>query len=250
MPKEIDTHSRDILNFRPLIEFVEPDLEPQAPNPIPEPPPIEDDAEAAEKIRLELFNLAESVDVLAAALQARIDLRAKDMKIRLDPRVDAAPIAALKRLFPEAPFQSVDTPDGPEEDGFFISYDQYKACRENIRLYADEKAKKNQIKPTDVDLKNYVAGFDSPEAKDGRLRPDLIPNAQLIDPLDIGKFQNYLIRILINYIWKKFIKPTFKPIGIPGLGSIADALPDELAKLPASFKKQIGDIAKKGVEIL
>ena len=242
MSKEIDSQSRGILNFRPIIDFVEPEVESVAPNPIPSPAPIIDDAIEAEKIRQDLFNLAESVDVLAAAVQARIDLKAKNMAIRLDPNADVAVIAALRREFPDA------------EDGV-ITYDMYKHCRDNIRAYADVQAKKNEITQDLIDAAtkdpNAIAGgFGSPSSKDGTMRPDLMPKAQLIEPLDIDEFQNELIKILANFIWKKFIKPTFKPIGIPGVGNLADALPDEIAKVSSKFKNQMKGAEDKGVPFL
>jgi hypothetical protein len=241
MPREIDSQSRGILNFRPVIDFVEPEVESVSPNPIEGPAPIIDDAVEAEKIRLDLFNLAESVDVLATAVQARIDLKAKDMRIKLDSNVDAAVIAAIRREFPDAD----DT----------ISYDMYKHCRENIRRYADAQASKNRITQDMIDEATkdpnaLAGGFNTAAAKDGTMRPELMPKAQLIEPLDIDEFQNELIKILVNFIWKHFIKPTFKPIGIPGLGSIADALPDELVSVSSSFKNQMKNAEKKGVSFL
>lgn len=239
MAKDLDSQSRGLLNFRPNINFVEPDVLPATPNPVPPPPPVIDDGAEAERIRIRLFNLADSVEILATAVQAKIDARAIEMRVKLDPRVDAAVIQAVRR-------------HGGEDE---ITYELYKHCRDRLREYADQQASKNRITQEQIDaaregLDKFDAGFGSLAAKNGTMRPELSPKAQLIEPLDLDKFQNLLIRILVNFIWKKFIKPTFKPIKIPGLGSVADLLPDKLVKIPKSFEKQLAGVEKAGIPIL
>lgn len=241
MPQDLDPSSRGILNFRPSIDFVEPSVLPATPNPVEAPPAVIDDGAEAEKIRLRLYNLADSIEILATAVQAKIDARAVEMRIFLDPKVDAQALAAVRR-------HEIDTAE--------IPYSLYKHCRDQLRQYADEQAAKNRITKEQIDAarvemeKKPIGGFGTPEAKNGSLRPELNPKAQLIEPLDLDEFQNLLIRILVNFIWKKFIKPTFKPIGIPGLGSIADALPDKLCKIPKNFEKQLDNLSDSGIPIL
>lgn len=240
MSKEIDSSSRNLLNFKPVIDFIEPAQQPVSPNPVPAPAPIIDDIVEAEKIRVELFNLAESVDVLATAVQARIDLKAKDMAIALDPNVDRAVLDAIGREFPDA--------------GDQITYSMYKECREHIRAYADAQAAKNAITPEQIaDAKKQlpnaiVGGFDTLQAKNGLFRPELMPKAQLIEPLDIDEFQDMLIRILANFLWKNFILKAFG-ISVAGV-SIKKLLPKEIAKIPKKFKKQMKDAKDKGVKVL
>jgi hypothetical protein len=239
MPRDLDSQSRDLLNFRPNIDFVEPDVLPAAPNPVAPPPPIIDDGAEAERVRLRLFNLADSVEILATAVQAKIDAKAIEMRIKLDPKVDAAAIAAVRR-------------HGGDDE---IDYELYKHCRDMLRAYADQQAAKNRITQEQIDaaregLDKFDAGFGSLAAKNGTLRPELSPKAQLVEPLDLDKFQNLLIRILVNFIWKKFIKPTFKPIRIPGLGSVAKLLPDKLVKIPKSFEKQLDNLEDSGLPVL
>lgn len=241
MPKEIDSQSRSILNFRPVIDFVEPAVEAATPNPVAAPPPIIDDIVEAEKVRVELFNLAESVDVLATALQARIDLKAKDMAIKLDPLVDSLVIDAINRAYPDL------------ESGA-ITYDMYKQCRENMRLYADAQAAKNNVSQEDIaaaaqDPNGIASIFNSAAAKDGSLRPERMPKAQLIDPIDLSKFQISLIKILANFIWQMFVIKAFD-ISVAGVG-VKGLLPHDLpgAKLNKTEKKILSQLKKAGIPI-
>lgn len=240
MPREIDSQSRSILNFRPVIDFVEPEVEAATPNPITQPPPIVDDFAEAEKVRLELFNLAESVDVLATAMQARIDLKAKDMAIKLDPVVDAHIIDAINRAYPDL-------------DDETITYDMYKQCRENMRLYADAQASKNNLSEEEIaaasDPTGIAAIFNGAAAKDGSLRPERMPKAQLIDPINIKKFQVSLIKILANLLWKLFIINAFD-ISIAGKG-VKSLLPEDLpgAKLNKTEKKVLKKLKKLHIPI-
>lgn len=242
MPREIDSSSRNILNFRPVIDFVEPEVESATPNPVALPSPIIDDFVEAEKVRLELFNLAESVDVLATAMQARIDLKAKDMTIKLDPLVDRAIIDSINRAYPDL------------ESDQSITYDMYKQCRENIRLYADAQADKNNLSEEEVeaaaqDPTGIAAIFNSAEARDGSLRPERMPKAQLIDPIDINKFQISLLKILANLLWQLFIIKAFD-FSIAGK-NVMGFLPEDLpgAKLNKTEKKVLKKLKKLHIPI-
>ncbi len=241
MARDIDERSRDILTFRPVIDFVEPDQEPEEPNPVEVPldePQAEDIAARKERIR----KIAKAVEVLGAAVQARVDRRAKDVKIRLDPVVDAATIQALKRQFPE------DDDEKPDKD-YSISYDRYKICRDRIRVEGERVALNATVSEEEIARAREaldrneanIGGFGTREATDGSLRPELEPKARIIEPIDIDEFQNLLIRILVNYIWRKFIKKR-----IPG----GRFLPKRIAKIPKRFRNQIKDIEGFGVKVL
>ncbi len=241
MPRELDSNSRNLLNFKPVIDFIEPDVEAATPNPVLGPVPVIDDQAAAEVVREELFNLAESVDVLATALQARIDQKAKNMAIRLDPVVDITVIDALERAYPDS------------EDGI-ITYDMYKQCRENIRLYADAQADKNGVTDEEVDAASkdpngLVSLFNSPAAKDGTLRPDTSIKAQLVEPIDIKKLQISLLKILANFLWQQFVLKAFD-VSIAGK-SVMSLLPEDLpgAKLNKTEKKVLKKLKKASIPI-
>ena len=73
-------------------------------------------------------------------------------------------------------------------------------------------------------------------------RPELDERSQIIKPLDMGKFQDEMLKILVNTLWKKFILPILKPM--PLVGSL---MPDELVKLSSSTKKMQKNIEDQGV---
>lgn len=240
MAKKLDTKSRTLLNFRPNIDFIEPDQEEVVIEPQEVPVPVID---RVQKLKI----IADAVGVLAAAVQAKVDKKAAGVRIKLDPIQDAAVIAAMRREFPDA-FPE----DDEAEDAAYITFDQYRECRDHFMDFADETAKKTDFDASEIakarDALNAgatnIGGWGTPEAAEGGLRPELEPRARLVDPIDLAKFQNYLIRVLVNFIWKKFIRPLVSKI--PGGGF----LPKEIAKIPKSFKKQLKSIKDKGVQTL
>ena len=73
----------------------------------------------------------------------------------------------------------------------------------------------------------YVpGGYNKDGAESGTLRPELNKEGYVIEPLDIQQVQIDFICILVNYIWKEFIKPSM--IGLPVVGLAIQALPDQL----------------------
>lgn len=231
MSQKMDRNSKNLLNFRPKIEYVEPPPEHEEPNPIVE--PKVDNFQGPER----LYNLANAVDVLGATLQARINERSKNIKIRLDPKVDAATIMAMKHLF------------GEEE---FITYDQYRQCREKLCKYGSDLAKKTATSEEEVEmarakLRAGLTAADLDGATDGGLRPELSKKAQVIEPIDIVEFQAELIKLLEREIWKTMIYKPFKKI--PGIGSL---IPKECpgVKLNKPFEDTMKKAAKDGVAVL
>lgn len=205
MPKKMDEDSRGVLSYRPNIKFIEPEVEAQDPTPVEEPAPeIEDIVQK----RHEVKQLAKAVNALATALQAKADIRAKNMIIRLDPKVDAAAVQAIRRMYPDA-------------DPLSISYPQYKACKENMREMGEAIGKKALITADEVaaaipqsqpgssqpNKQNQFGGWNTESAKNGYLRPEVNERLQIIPPLDISELQDVLLKILVNFLWKNFIKP-------------------------------------------
>lgn len=218
MAKKLDDASRDLLAYRPQINFVEPEVLPGEIEPLEDPVQLEDIAAERKKVR----QLAKAVNALATATQARVDERAKGIIINLDPKVDAQAIMAMRRKFPDS-------------DPTQITYAQYKECKENMRKKGEEIGKKATISPQDVEKAlqdqaaaaagefapgnfNQLGGYNTPAAIDGGLRPELNTNAQIIEPLDIDEFQDIMMKVLVNFLWKNFIKPVIPlPPGVPGL---------------------------------
>jgi len=293
MGYRLDDFDRSILEFRPKIAFVEPDQKPGEIEGI-DYPQIEDVQDAREKIK----RLANAVNVLAGAVQARVDSKAKDMFISLDPTVDQDAIQAMKRRYPGA-------------DPTKITYDQYRECKNGLRAHGEEVAKQAIVTPEQVakardDLyaggligtnapgsnrsallrtggvtpqttgagigvgtgadrfglrstglgkglgdKNQdnnedtdppadrtgvgpggnkrpgFGGYDKADAGSGGFRPELNTSGQIIQPMDVEKMQVDLICILVNYIWKNYIKAILINLPFP-VGPPMRLLPDQL----------------------
>lgn len=222
MVKRLDEDSRDILLYRPNITFIEPEVEPQPPEPLP-PTPLQ--IEDIQQKRQEVKQLAKAVNALATTLQARADERAKGMAIKLDPKVDATAMQAMKRLYPE---------DDPTQ----ITYDQYKQCKERMRQTGEDIGKQAIITTDDIiaardqaasvaaindqevaaSAFNQLGGWNTEEAKNGMLRPETNPKLQIVKPLDMAEFQDIVIKMLVNFMWKYYIRPQIPlPPGTPGL---------------------------------
>lgn len=225
MVKRLDSDSRDILQFRPTIEFIEPDIEDQAITPVIERPQLED----IEKERTRIKQLAKAVNTLATAVQARVDEKAKGMRIRLDPLIDQDAIQAMRRRYPTK---------GPAKGPIEITYQQYKECKEELRAKGYDLAKQSIIDADQIKARRdevqisslagtRMGGFNTPEAADGRLRPELDSRARIIEPLDIQRLQIDLICILINFLWKNFIKPIIVSAA-PPVSWAFSGLPDKI----------------------
>lgn len=291
MGYRLDDFDRSILEFRPKIAFVEPDQKPGEIEGI-DYPQLEDVQDAREKIK----RLANAVNVLAGAVQARVDNKAKDMFITLDPTVDQDTIQAMKRRFPGA-------------DSTKITYAQYRECKNGLRTHGEEVAKQAIVTPEQVEKARddlYAGGLIGTNAPgsnrsailrtggvipqttgtdvvtgagtgtgrfglaasglgddglgtdpdqdragtgqdrtgvgsggnkrpdfggygkgDGSFRPELNNNGQIIQPMNVEKMQVDLICILVNYIWKNYIKEILIKLPFP-VGPPMNLLPDRL----------------------
>lgn len=211
MKHVLEQSDRSILNFRPEIDFVEPQLDAGMPEgkPFPKAPSdIKDEWTT-------LANKALACKLLAEVFQVRIDGKVGDFSISLDKDLDHHIIAALNRKYPGA--------------GDKITYAQYKECREAMKDRGDEAAR--QMYPDREEMKKIRANPnqmvtmwpDTPEGKTGLERPDR-GQPQIVKPLNMEDLQKILLKQLMNLLWKNFIKPIFKPLepmGVP--------IPDEIA---------------------
>lgn len=238
MTKKLDSQSRDILSYRPNITFVEPDQQPGEIEAIEE----AEQAEEVQDLRDKAKRLASAVNTLAAAVQAKADIKAKDMVIKLDPVADAAVVASVKRMY------------GHEKiNPYEITYDQYKRCKERMREKGEELGERMTISTADIQkIKDAVSspssslpgsdsvlegltepfsqlgGFNTEAARNGGLRPELQDKAQIIEPIDMEVLQAYLVRIFVNAIWEKFFLPLFGSLPV-----IGELLPEQLVEIPS-----------------
>lgn len=218
MARELDTEDKGVLEYRPNIYFTEPEQQPGE---------IEGlnflQTEDIEDARDRIKKLAQAINTLATAVQARVDQRADDMVIELDPDVDADAIHAMLRRF-------------PGQDPRKITYRQYRECKNGILAKGEEIGKQALISPEQVqDARDrlglgrnlYVpGGFDVDGLDNGSLRPELNKSAYILPPLNIDRVQVDLICILVNYIWKEYIKELLGKL--PIVGAAAIALPDKI----------------------
>ena len=225
----MDTKSREILKFRPKIDFIEPEQEPGVIEGEPAAPTVEEVADRRQRIK----KLAEAVNTLAAVVQERIDKKAKDQIIRLDPGIDAAAMQAMRRTY------GVDD---------VITYEQYKGCKDRLRKHGEQMAlkatiSKEKVRKAKEDMlkgKVSIAGVGTDKAATGGLRPELDENNQVIEPLNMDEFQNELMKVLVNFLWKNFIKPIL-PIPF---------LPNELVSVSKKTKQTLKDVESAGGETI
>jgi hypothetical protein len=245
MANQIDQNSDNILKFRPVIEYVEPEVQPATPNPIPTPPSDLPQPNQVNNQRTQIKNFADALNLLAAAVQAKVNMKCADVSVKLDPNVDAAIVQAMARQFPSPPASTVNptitstsnpTTNNAAIDPTVITFSQYAQVREHIRLYACNLAA--NAGPSADDIGNSkqninngivnIGGIGTPNADKGALRPELNDKGQVVKPLDMNKFQQTIFEILVNYIWKNFVRPVLVKI-----------LPSEISKhLPLELTKQ------------
>ena len=218
MSNKLSNNDREVLEFRPNIAFVEPEVGQGFIDPIEgtDSPQLED----IKRKRNEVTQLAIAVDTLAKLVQARADVKAQNLKVSLDSKVDQSVIQAMQRRFPGA---------NPNE----ITYSQYRECKDNIRKKGIEIGRKALVQPSD-DFNDILKPAGRPETN---------PDAQVIEPLDMQDIQINMICILLNFLWATIKNIAFLPLSIPGVGSLGSALPDKLCNPGA-------DIEIPGLQIL
>lgn len=257
MPKPLDRRSQNILEFRPQIGFVEPEVQPGVITPIQEVPQLQEAYDQVDEVQ----KLANAVNILATAAQASVDEIAKNIKMAVLPE-DEQVLQAMERLF-------------PGQDPTTITYQQYRSCKDRIMKEGISISKQLEIKPEDISkykddaqkaLNNELSssvtqmgGFGTPESKDGRLDPAKNPKGRIIKPLNYANLQVEMLGALANLLWKNFILPSFA-IKVAGVsvrpllpkkvyhGKLSIELPriDKMIKQAAtSFKKAAKDSKAK-----
>lgn len=169
---------RDILTFRPVIRYVEPEpLEDDLAFEPEDVPPTIDEA------RQEVQDLIDSYDAtkkLAEQAQRRIDNRVKQaggVVVKLDPVKDAMVIAAMKRQFPD------------KEDPTKLDYECYKKCLKDLSA-----AGPTPPTVSDADIKAAKAdplrtAFGGSDKTAGENRPEISSPMNTVNPIDLSAFQ-------------------------------------------------------------
>jgi hypothetical protein len=169
MAKKDFSSTRGILNRKPKINFVEPEqvAGEQVPVVEVETPLLERKAQVQQ-----LIAQYKRVEQLSDLAQKRIDVRAKNMRICLDPRTDANIIDALHRKF------------GDVES--CVTYAQYKHCLDEISQIGQRNAKDLIPKAGVADpFRTDLGGYTT---ENGTLRPE-VQFASPIEEIDQDKFQ-------------------------------------------------------------
>jgi hypothetical protein len=246
MPRPLDPKSKNILEFRPQINFVEPEVQPGVIDPItPDQPQLEDAYDDVEELR----KLADAVNTLATALQSKVDEIAVDVKMAVTDDDDVVQ-QAMERMF-------------PDDDPTILTYQQYKHCKDHILQEGINIGDQLIITPDEIgafkdDAKKaldnessrsvtQMGGFGTPENADGRLRPELQTRGQVIKPLKYKKLKAKLLCMLANMIWKKFVRPAFG-ISVAGVG-VQRLLPKRLCNPGKGLDvPDIDKLIKKGAK--
>lgn len=165
-----------ILNFKPKIEYVEPN-------------PVELDAQPATQPAVEtidsfrdrtnkLINSYRAVSKLIDTAQTRVDQRAKAFKVKLDPLKDQVTIAAVKRCFPD------------KADPTEITYEDYKTC---IKRQQSSTATPPAVSQEDIRVAvndPFRTSFGGINNQQGQNRAEISSVASSIQPVDLDAFQS------------------------------------------------------------
>jgi len=178
-----------ILNYKPVIEFVEPDIQPDDGDDFfePEPPATLD------SLRTRTANVIEgykAIKKLTDLAQERIDQRvaaAGGLEMILDPNVDSHVIEALKRKF-------------PDEDPTKITYDMYRNC-----LDAQRRNQPDLPVVTGEDIRAakadpYRTDFGGLGNTGGQNRAEISSPANMVKPINISSFQTTVVKKLFEML--------------------------------------------------
>lgn len=179
------SETRDLLNRRPNIHFVEPDQiagEQLAVSEAEPPTTVTNQTEQLQEVIAQYKRLEDLSDVA----QARIDARVGETDMCLDPEVDYNVIVSLKRKFGDVK---------P-----CITYEQYKICLAELAKLGQESA----LRVTEDDLLNAAtrsqpATFGGYTKDIGMLRPE-VQFKSPIKPIDHESFQKDSVKKLFKML--------------------------------------------------
>lgn len=185
------SNTRSILSRRPRILFVEPDQVPGEQSPTAPTPPAVELLERKEQLQT-VVKQYQRLEQLSDLAQKRIDAKAKDVKMCLDPEVDSHVIASLQRKFGDV------TP--------CVTYEQYKICVQQLSALGQKAA----VTVTPEDLAAAAAdpnrtSFGGYTKETGAMRPELQYKSP-VKPISMDKFQKdgtkKLFKMLLPMITK------------------------------------------------
>ena len=212
MSERLEEESRELLEYRPDISFVQPDITSVQPLKEIE---VEEDT-GLDKLK-KLKNFAKNVKTIAEETQKRADKLAEGFEVELNTTTDSACIRALQRHY-------------PGQNPLKVTYEQYLECKRHQKELMENVPDKilNPLKASEIDKAEKAL-------KEGNVAEFLKPvdritaeaDSQMIPPTDVDAVQDASLRALANTLWKNFIKPVI-PLP-PGVGF----LPDEIAPMPA-----------------
>jgi len=210
--------SRDILDFKPDIRFIQPEQ-------IIDDPPEEVEETTLDDTADETDQLIEGyiqVEKLAEEAQLRIDQIVGNLVINLDDNLDANVIEALRRfkqtsVQPDQNDLDLDTLDKFKQNQ--IDYNTYKQCLEEVN-----NASAQNIRPVPLDeitkasLEPFRSTFGGLDKAAGLKRPELEETNKSIEPINLKDFKRDMILKLFNLmkplitelafgIAKKLLKP-------------------------------------------
>lgn len=179
--------TRNILNRRPSIEFVEPDQIAGEQEPIIE----EAIADQLRNKALELRDQYSRIEKLTDIAQKRIDARAKNMSVNLDPVKDVSTCQAMQRVF------------GTDIDKCTITYDQYREALDTVCKASEDKIPgltqeglRNAIRDP---FKKNLGGSGGPGGSlRSEIQLDKLSGGSPIDPIDVDKYKRKQIVKLIK----------------------------------------------------
>lgn len=190
---------RNILDFRPHIDFVEPDQIEEISVPREAPATIA----SVKSDTDDLINNYQVISDLANAAQVKIDNRSKDLVIKLDPQLDAHIVAAVQRHF-----------NDPNKTT--ITYNDYKECLSHINSQANFSiVDQGEIEQSSQDPFRTDFGMFG----NGSPRPELQDITQSVKPIDLKNFQLEQLEKLLELLG-------------PGISAMATKIAiDEISKV-------------------
>ena len=181
----------EILNFRPRIEFVEPDPEYYPPILVDEPDTIDGIRDRVQK----LINGYDAVAKLVDVTQKRIDQRVKSgggFVTKLNPKRDVQAIAAMKRQCPNS-------------DPNQISFECYKKALNCLQQGAPAVPAVTASDITAAKSNPNKTAFGGVDNQNGENRAEL--SSPGMEPMDIEQFQKNAV-IALHKLMEPLIKNT------------------------------------------